>query len=207
MIKSGIYKITNTLNGKSYIGSSVNLVKRKNEHFRRLRKNIHENSKLQNAWIKYGETCFIFEIILECPVENLLIEEQTILDEMNSTENGYNICPTAGNTLGAKHTEESKLKISKSKVAANKKGTKRPPRDPEWSRKISEANSGRPLSDSHKLKISEANKGKPKSKEHNLKVSMSNRGKPKSEKHMEALRAGCRAYWDNRKRNSGANNE
>src|SRR5260221_10258416 len=40
---SGIYKITCTVNKKIYIGSSINLRKRKGEHWRELRQNKHNN--------------------------------------------------------------------------------------------------------------------------------------------------------------------
>ena len=45
-----IYKITNITNGMVYVGQSVNIIKRWNEHKRNLRKGAHENKKLQNAW-------------------------------------------------------------------------------------------------------------------------------------------------------------
>lgn len=63
MIQCGIYKILNTVNGKIYIGSSVNLRKRLYEHRRLLRLSKHENYHLQNAFTKYGEQNFKFEII------------------------------------------------------------------------------------------------------------------------------------------------
>ena len=59
----GIYKILNTINGKFYIGSSVNLRKRLYEHFRELELGIHTNKHLQNAWIKYGKQGFKFQVI------------------------------------------------------------------------------------------------------------------------------------------------
>lgn len=42
----GIYKITCLANDKMYIGGSINLSKRKQVHFRRLKKNKHSNSGL-----------------------------------------------------------------------------------------------------------------------------------------------------------------
>src|SRR5438105_13132870 len=47
---SGIYKITCTANKKIYIGSSINMRKRKKQHFDKLRLNGHDNPKLQAAW-------------------------------------------------------------------------------------------------------------------------------------------------------------
>ena len=59
----GIYKITNLKNHKIYIGSSNNIMRRWYEHLRDLKNQKHCNSHLQNAWNKYGENNFLFEII------------------------------------------------------------------------------------------------------------------------------------------------
>lgn len=62
----GIYKITCGTTGVSYIGStSVSFKKRWRKHKQRLRHNYHENSYLQHAWNKYGESDFKFEVIEE----------------------------------------------------------------------------------------------------------------------------------------------
>lgn len=45
----GVYKITNLINSKFYIGSSVNIGQRWFKHKALLRHNKHENPKLQNA--------------------------------------------------------------------------------------------------------------------------------------------------------------
>ena len=62
----GIYKIENKIDGKKYIGQSVNIKERWYEHKYDLRHNIHDNSYLQNAWNKYAEKSFIFSIVMEC---------------------------------------------------------------------------------------------------------------------------------------------
>ena len=61
----GIYKITNLINLKVYIGQSDRLNDRKREHFYRLKRNEHNNEHLQKSYDKYGEENFIFEIIEE----------------------------------------------------------------------------------------------------------------------------------------------
>ena len=111
-MKSGIYRILNTINGKQYIGSSSNLIKRKSAHFRNLRLETHVNEHLQNAFDKYGKQAFVFEILLECSEENLITEEQRFIDNtvlQNGWENLYNICPRADRT---KVAEETKIKIA-----------------------------------------------------------------------------------------------
>ena len=60
----GIYKIVCNANNVVYIGSTtVDFLKRWRKHRQRLRHNYHENSYLQNAWNKYGEDRFCFEIV------------------------------------------------------------------------------------------------------------------------------------------------
>ena len=64
--KSGIYKITNIINNKLYIGKSINLFQRKSQHFSKLRKNEHKNFKLQGSVNKYGIDNFKFEVLEYC---------------------------------------------------------------------------------------------------------------------------------------------
>lgn len=91
-IISGIYKITNVVNDKYYVGSSKDIYKRLEQHIRNLRLSKHCNQKLQHAWNKYSEQRFIFEIIEECEIQKLYEREQYYLD---LNVNGYNIGRTA----------------------------------------------------------------------------------------------------------------
>lgn len=120
-IISGIYQIKNTINGKLYIGSTINLKQRFNDHKKLLRYNKHPNKYLQSSWIKYGESNFIFELIQEVSHDLLLIREQYFIDLHSSYDKkkGYNLSKIAGNTLGYKFSEDSKLKMSNSKINLN----------------------------------------------------------------------------------------
>ena len=65
-MKKIIYQIRNILDEKVCVGQTKKTLKtRKAEHFRLLRKNLHKNPYLQNAWNKYGEEnlCFPKEIM------------------------------------------------------------------------------------------------------------------------------------------------
>ena len=64
-MKSGIYKITNKIDGKCYIGQSSNIKKRFKDHRYDLKYNKHDNPYLQNAYNKYGKDNFKFEILCE----------------------------------------------------------------------------------------------------------------------------------------------
>jgi group I intron endonuclease len=78
---SGVYKITNEINGKYYIGKSTKIGRRWSEHRRFLRQNRHDTPHLQNAWNKYGENSFKFEILeRDIPISNLRVTEQKYLD-------------------------------------------------------------------------------------------------------------------------------
>src|SRR5574344_2694860 len=89
----GIYKITNKINKKVYIGQSRNIKQRLNEHKNHLNRNIHHNSHLQNAWNKYGEINFKMEIIEECAIEIINEKEKEYINIYKSYNRkyGYNI--------------------------------------------------------------------------------------------------------------------
>ena len=108
-MKSGIYKITNIINGKFYIGSAVNIKARWGSHKSELRDNVHHNRHLQRSYNKRGLRVFKFEVLFTCPKEDLIRIEQYCIDNHKPK---YNISPTAGNCLGVKHTVESKKNMS-----------------------------------------------------------------------------------------------
>lgn len=59
----GIYIIKCTKTEKVYIGETVNLSQRLGKHFSLLRANKHSNPILQNIFNKYGEECFIVDVL------------------------------------------------------------------------------------------------------------------------------------------------
>lgn len=119
-MKSGIYKITNKITNKFYIGSAVDIKSRWSKHKKMLRENWHDNKHLQSAWNKYSEENFLFEIIELCERQILIPTEQKYLDEYKcwDREIGYNIASVAGNTTGCFHSEESKLLIKQNNKAS-----------------------------------------------------------------------------------------
>ena len=68
-------------------------------HYCLLCKNEHHNSHLQNAWNKYGEGNFIFEIIELCDIRDQFVLEQKYLDEykpFTRLGRGFNFLENAG---------------------------------------------------------------------------------------------------------------
>lgn len=84
----GIYKITNLVNGKSYIGQSKHILRRWTQH-RYDSKN--EQLPLYRAIQKYGIENFSFEILEECKVEELQKLEDYYINKYNTyIPKGYN---------------------------------------------------------------------------------------------------------------------
>ncbi len=106
-----IYKITNGIDGKFYIGSTNNLIKRYYTHVNHIRTGKNSCVKLIRAVNKHGENHFKFEIVCECPTEEILKTEQEYSDNLKPH---YNVAKIAGSNLGIKRTEETKLKKSAS---------------------------------------------------------------------------------------------
>lgn len=87
----GIYKIQNLIDGKVYIGQSVHIQARFNQH-----KNEAKNGNtrpLYNAIRKYGIENFSFEVIEECSKEKLNEQEIYWIKKYDSFHNGYNLTP------------------------------------------------------------------------------------------------------------------
>ena len=60
---AGIYEIRNLVNGKVYIGLTVNFYDRRANHASNLRRNRHANSYLQSSYVKYGANTHQFSIL------------------------------------------------------------------------------------------------------------------------------------------------
>lgn len=113
--RKAIYIIVNSKNSKVYVGSSIDVCKRRSRHFKALEKNEHENKHLQNSYNKSGKDDFTMYLLEYVEDENDLLErEQYWIDKTTAFDRniGYNNSPTAGNSIGVKHSEESKRKRS-----------------------------------------------------------------------------------------------
>lgn len=90
---TGIYAIVNQINGKMYIGESTHVESRQIQHFSNLRRHVHCNAKLQNAFNKYGEENFVYKILEYCSDEERFEKEIEYIAKYNTFENGYNLTP------------------------------------------------------------------------------------------------------------------
>lgn len=126
---SGIYQWVNNVNGMSYTGQAIDIQKRLQEHYKSYELNqlvekvnkFYSNIHLQRAIKKYGLNNFSIHILEFIPAgeeQNLTIREQYYMD-LVSEEMKYNISPTAGSSLGVKHSEKTRDKMSTAKSGEN----------------------------------------------------------------------------------------
>jgi hypothetical protein len=110
--KSGIYRWTNLITNKSYVGSAINLTKR----FRNYLSVKHlklvllkAKSIIHSSMLKNNYENFELDILEYCEKDSLIEREQFYIDLLKPE---YNILETAGSRLGSKHTLDSKKKMS-----------------------------------------------------------------------------------------------
>jgi len=132
-----IYLLTNTFNGKHYVGQTrIGLKRRWNQH--RYTAYRGDTRHISRAIVKYGDTAFTYEILEELrDATNNHINEREIywIEKMQSKIYGYNMTDGGGGRSGYTLSEETR-------------------------RKISSAHIGKTFSDEHKAKISEVAKNR-----------------------------------------------
>lgn len=155
----GIYKITNLMNNKVYIGQSVDIKSRISNHKWALKHNRHDNVYLQCSYNKYGKQSFEFSVICECNEDELDRLECYYIDLYHSIDRkyGYNM-ETGGNKN--KHPSQDVI----DRMKENRQGKNAPMsgkhHSEETKEKMRQSALGRTLSDDHKKKLSESHKGK-----------------------------------------------
>lgn len=159
----GIYKITNNVNGKVYIGQSINIEVRWKDHINTLNKNRSHSVLLQRAWNKYGQENFSFEILELCSEDMLDDVEIKYIEFYDACRNGYNI--ESGGNKNKCMSESTKQKLREKAKERLSDPTKNPMYDKhhtvETKEKISASNKGRILSAEVKKKLSDVRMGHP----------------------------------------------
>jgi len=198
-----LYKITDNLNNKVYIGQSNKETERWRQH-KYLARQDEPIQYIQRAIKKYGVENFTYEVIAMCLTQEDADWTETELIKQYDSQNkefGYNIAPGGDHSwnaglpseqqpmYGKHHTEESRKKISESNI-----GKEMPPHTDEWKQNMSKIMVGRisPMlgkkqSDFFKQTMSKINTGntyclgKKLSDETKSKISIGNLGKTLSE--------------------------
>ena len=106
---SGIYRITNTITGDFYIGSSKNVKKRWADHKCKSTWNKCPNNPMYIDMRKYGVDKFDFEILIEAEESFLKEKEQKFIEKLNPI---YNRCNAKG--LNVERRKEYKKEYQKS---------------------------------------------------------------------------------------------
>lgn len=190
----GIYKITNP-KGKVYIGQSVDV----NRRFREYKSKYKSaQTKLINSFNKYGIENHLFEVVVECKIEELNDYERFYQDIFNCLVHGLNCILTKSTDRSGVLSVETKLKISnklkgrvysdsyKENMSNVMKG--RVFTD-EWKKRLSEKAKERGVLRETILKSAESRKGKPLSNETKAKLSEIRKGRTFSENHKKNISA------------------
>lgn len=211
---SGVYSITNQTTHQIYYGSSVDLERRYKAHCYLLSTGKHPNQKLQRSWDKYGSEQFVFEVVNLVEEERLIDCEQDHIDLIFGADSSFNLSPTAGSTLGYRHSPEAKLKMSSAskaqfrneeryqKVSASLAGRMGHPQSQETREKIRTAHKNREFTKEHREAISEAKLGHAVSEETKEKLRQHNIGSKNPNfglKRSEETKAKMRQAWKRRK--------
>lgn len=175
-----VYKITNTVNGKVYIGKTIRTLQRRwQEHLR-----ASNDMPISRAIRKYGVDNFTIEVVVCAISEGVLdaLEKQFISElRANDPAVGYNVTEGGdgfpGHT-GRPHTSESRRKISQACQGLKRSESTR--------RKIAASRTGKPLSVETRTKISKNKTG--------LKHPLY--GKRHSSETIEKMRLSALARWN-----------
>lgn len=214
---SGIYRITNVVNGRFYIGFTRCFQLRWNKHSSDLKRNKHPNTFLQNDYNVCGDDAFSFSVleVVEATIDNdsrVLLEQQYLDLYYDRKVQCYNIQNKAA--------PEPSTYSHNPEITRKKNSRPMPQHTKEALRK---ANLGRKLSEEHLQKLREAKAGRKLSPEHrekaikNLvrkhllvslseetkrKISLAKLGKKHSQETKDKIGESNRKRWTERKKSA-----
>ena len=183
---TGVYKITNKINNKSYIGKSeVDISYRLSQH----KRGIYSNEHLQRAIQKYGIENFTFEVLEECSKDLCCDREIYWIKYYNTLyPNGYNYTTGGENKSGFSFSDISKQKMSeKAKVRCNTIKGKKAQSDKAKKRVWTEEQKKK-VSETLKRRYKEGSRYSPKGTKH------SEETKKKMSESRKGKREGCKWY-------------
>lgn len=166
---SGIYCIIHRGTGLCYVGSSINIGKRRYEHIYDSRHG--STNRFHIALRAFGEDAFDFEVLEECPQELLMDRERFYIVFTGAASiDGFNTRSNPNATYDHVVSDVTRARISASKKAQNRKLT------PEQKEMVRISSTGRIKSAECRAKMSAAHAGKKKSDEHRANLSKSRTG-------------------------------
>lgn len=120
-----IYKITNKINNKKYVGYTTQSIERRMSHHKN--DDPAHNTILGRAIVKYGWNNFEYIIIEECENKDLLLEKEIYyIKYFNSlTPNGYNMTVGGEKMFGENNPFYGKTHSKETKKLLSKKASKR----------------------------------------------------------------------------------
>ena len=194
----GIYKITNLLSGKAYIGQSVDIRKRFIHHTSNDNKQRMKMA-ISKAIHKYGKDNFKFEIIKECTRLELNKYESFFVERHNTlSPNGYNLRQGGDARIGM-YSDEARenmsnarkgMKLSDSARANIARASTGRLHTEETKLKMSKARTGEKMTDEARKKMSESAKRKPPpSLKTRQKLSLANKGKTRTDNAKPVMRS------------------
>ncbi|MFA6049850.1 MAG: NUMOD3 domain-containing DNA-binding protein [Candidatus Paceibacterota bacterium] len=200
-LKSGVYKITNTQNGRVYFGSAKEFKERWKHHAKTLIQQKHHNRFLQADFLKCGASAFVFEVVEIVEGDKLArtTAEQVFVNRFFDTgKQCYNLKKDTACAQGSMPgcSEETKRKIGEAargrKLSLEARENIRQAalnRSPEAQEKINEGHKnmspetkekmvelGKLMAQKNLKKVQELLTGKPLSTEHRQKLSEAHKG-------------------------------
>jgi len=196
-----VYKVTNIINGKSYVGQTTKSL----NHRRKKHQWSNDGYAFHNAIRKYGRSKFEWEVLEECDSKEEMDEmEFHYIKQFDSkVPNGYNLTDGGEGVIGYTHSKETRKKMSlsafnrptrifsedhKRRISESRLGNKNPnynkPMPKHVKKMLATINKNKTVSKETRKKISDARlKMPPMTYETRKKISESHKGKELSDEH------------------------